>query len=562
MKKAYFSSLFFAAILISLVVAGCQKDGNTLRVRMDSFEGPNGKVYMSGMAPAWSVGDTLMVNGEAATILRVTSAGATITVPTAASYAALYPYHSGNNTFQDANGAWHFFLNSVQPYYEKDGKQVITAPMAAYTTGGTLTFHNLGALLCIQVNNNTSDVICVDAVTVESVGDYRRALCGAATVEDYTSATAAYTIADNPEDWNTSVTLQKATATGAPTPMSTLATRGSKAFYVHVPAVPANANNRFSIKVTYHKQGSTTQQTVTRTQASPTGGRIARNQLANVGFDMFVVQIPEGAIDARFSVSGSKQVYFSKGNLQYQASSGTWRFADNQYDIIGNAAGNTTAEENRSTQSAWIDLFGWATSGGGSSAHPPYLCSVNNVDYWSNGQEMTDDAEYDWGWHNAISNGGNENHKWRTLTSTEWNYLLGTGINKRNVNGSYGRHYSYDLVTLTFGTSSTSDDINGILIYPDGYTQQLASTTTSIAAIPDGCVFLPAAGQRAGTTGTTVTNLGCCYYWTATKGSGSGSDYNAKCLAMTNLDEPLPSPMDQGRQVGSSVRLVQNCNQQ
>lgn len=562
MKKVYFSSLFFAAILTSLLVAGCQKDSKTLRIRMDSFEGPNGKVYMSGMAPAWSVGDTLMVNGEAATILRVSSGGATITVPTAASYAALYPYHSGDNTSQDAGGVWHFFLNSVQPYYEKDGKQVITAPMAAYTTGGTLTFHNLGALLCIQVNNNTSDVICVDAVTVESVGDYRRPLCGAATVEDYTSATAAYTIADNPEDWNTSVTLQKAAATSIPTPMATLAaSSGTKAFYVHVPAVPANANNRFSITVTYHKQGETTSRTVTRTQASPTGGRIGRNQLANVGFDMFVVQIPEGAIDARFSVSSSKQVYFSKGNLQYQASNGIWRFADNQYDIIGNAAGNTTAAGSRPTQPDWIDLFGWATSGGGTPAFQPYLCSTENILYWSAGQNMTGDyAEYDWGWHNAISNGGNETHKWRTLTSAEWNYLLGLGSsNKRYVNGGTARHYCYDLVTLTSGTSSTSDDINGILIYPDGYTQQLAQTTTSIAAIPAGCAFLPAADQR---TGTTVTIRGYCYYWTATRGSVNASDYNAKCLTMTSLEDDLQSPVTQGRQVGSSVRLVQNCNQQ
>lgn len=561
MKKVYFSSLFFAAILISLVVAGCQKDGNTLRVRMDSFEGPNGKVYMSGMAPAWSVGDTLMVNGEAATILRVTSAGATITVPTAASYAALYPFRPGDNTYQDANGAWHFFLNSVQPYYEKDGKQVITAPMAAYTTGGTLTFHNLGALLCIQVNNNTSDVICVDAVTVESVGDYRRPLCGAATVEDYTSATAAYTIADNPEDWNTSVTLQKAAATSTPTPMATLAaSSGTKAFYVHVPAVPANANNRFSITVTYHKQGETTSRTVTRTQASPTGGRIARNQLANVGFDMFVVQIPEGAIDAHFSVnSNGKQVYFSKGNLQYQASNGIWRFADNQYDIIGNAAGNNTAESSRSGQSAWIDLFGWATSGGGNPSYPPYLCSTNNVQYWSAGKNMSDAdyAEYDWGWHNAISNGGNENHKWRTLTSTEWNYLLGLSSSRRSVNGSYGWHYCYDLVTLTFGTSSTSDDINGILIYPDGYTQQLASTTTSIAAIPDGCVFLPAAGYR---DGTNVSDLSRCYYWTATRGSSNTTDYNAKCLMMASLTNNLSQPANQTRKTGCSVRLVRDCN--
>ena len=36
------------------------------------------------------------------------------------------------------------------------------------------------------------------------------------------------------------------------------------------------------------------------------------------------------------NVSGEK-VVFSQGNLQYQASTNTWRFAEHQYDYIGKA---------------------------------------------------------------------------------------------------------------------------------------------------------------------------------------------------------------------------------
>lgn len=39
---------------------------------------------------------------------------------------------------------------------------------------------------------------------------------------------------------------------------------------------------------------------------------------------------PDGVINALFSVSSTQKVYFSKGNLQYQASTKTWRFAENQ----------------------------------------------------------------------------------------------------------------------------------------------------------------------------------------------------------------------------------------
>lgn len=68
--------------------------------------------------------------------------------------------------------------------------------------------------------------------------------------------------------------------------------------------------------------------------------------------------VPMGAVDGLFSVSATKKVYFSKGNLQYQASTNTWRFATNQWDRIG--SGNSSIS---SSYSGWIDLFGWGTSG-------------------------------------------------------------------------------------------------------------------------------------------------------------------------------------------------------
>ena len=62
--------------------------------------------------------------------------------------------------------------------------------------------------------------------------------------------------------------------------------------------------------------------------------------------------------DIRFAVSENSYVAFAKGNLQYQASTNTWRFADKQYDVIGEE--NANVSEN---YDGWIDLFGWGTSG-------------------------------------------------------------------------------------------------------------------------------------------------------------------------------------------------------
>ena len=60
-----------------------------------------------------------------------------------------------------------------------------------------------------------------------------------------------------------------------------------------------------------------------------------------------------GASNALFSVGPNTQVHFSKGNMQYQASTGTWRFAEHQYDFIGE-----NNEQISPYYSGWIDLFG------------------------------------------------------------------------------------------------------------------------------------------------------------------------------------------------------------
>ena len=45
---------------------------------------------------------------------------------------------------------------------------------------------------------------------------------------------------------------------------------------------------------------------------------------------------PTGAIDGKFSINATGgKVYFAKGNLQYQASTNTFRFAEHQWNYVG-----------------------------------------------------------------------------------------------------------------------------------------------------------------------------------------------------------------------------------
>jgi len=124
-----------------------------------------------------------------------------------------------------------------------------------------------------------------------------------------------------------------------------------------------------------------------------------------------------GRVNGKFSVSATKQVYFSNGNLQYQTTSKLWRFAEHQYDIAG-----TNNNKILSTDT-WIDLFGWGTSGSNNS---PTATSTTSTDYTVGGTtgKSLAGTNSDWGVYNKISNGGNVVGQWRTLTHDEMYYLL------------------------------------------------------------------------------------------------------------------------------------------
>ena len=139
----------------------------------------------------------------------------------------------------------------------------------------------------------------------------------------------------------------------------------------------------------------------------------------------------KGTLPGKFSVSSEKQIQFSQGNLQYQASTNTWRFAEHQYDNI-----NTPNVNIPTTYSGWIDGFRWGT---GSN---PLLSTEKYSDY---------SYFIDWG-TNVISNGGNEANMWRTLTKEEWMFIF----------------HERENATTLFGLGNVNG-INGIILLPDSW---------------------------------------------------------------------------------------------
>ncbi|MBR1573833.1 MAG: serine/threonine protein kinase [Bacteroidales bacterium] len=169
-----------------------------------------------------------------------------------------------------------------------------------------------------------------------------------------------------------------------------------------------------------------------------------------------VTAFPEGTVPGWFSVGEGKQVYFSRGNLQYQASTQTWRFAPHPYDYIGKDNMNLSP-----AWSGWIDLFGWGTSGYDHGAVDYQPWSENKVvqsndlhqAYGDPACNLYDrDGRADWG-YNRIANGGNAEHLWRTPKVSEWVYLL----------------FIRDTASGIRYAKARVGDINGLVLLPDNW---------------------------------------------------------------------------------------------
>lgn len=261
----------------------------------------------------------------------------------------------------------------------------------------------------------------------------------------------------------------------------------------------------------------------------------ASQTLAGKVYNVKKTQAPAGAINGKFSVSSTKQVYFSKGNLQatWNGSTWSWAFATNQWDYIGNAAGNTSINGNGtvSANNVTVDLFGWVGASSTWTGAAQY--GISNSKAYNNtngyGNNASEALKSDWG--NNIGSG------WRTLTKDEWEYLFNT----RTVNGGTGSGKSYTL-NATVGSKM------GVVIYPDNYTGSVYSGSDWASFEAAGCVFLPAAGFR---NVSSVSNVGSDgYYW-------SSSPYTSEYTYYMRINSGNLHPdYNNYRYLGFSVRLV------
>lgn len=267
-----------------------------------------------------------------------------------------------------------------------------------------------------------------------------------------------------------------------------------------------------------------------------------------------------GAENAKnvFSVSAENRVRLAEGNLQYKATTDTWRFAENPWDMVGD--GNLEASEN---YGGWIDCFAWGASG--HEGQMPYSSGTSNSAYYHDGDIAG--TQYDWGLRNAIQCGGTtyEAGTWRTLTKDEWEYMLFRRSNT-TIAGVENARFVMAAVADQGGVILFPDQ----MVMPDGVVVQypesinIASTYTYNPYTYDewqklseaGCVFLPAAGCKLVGMNQMVSvgHLGC--YWASSYDVYDGTLGHTAAQLLFN-----PSSIEMGHsgiQYPRSVRLAKN----
>ena len=494
MKKTLFFLLSITTLSTLMTFSSCKKekmgDGTQFRATMESCTDRYGKTSLNGTALNWIAGDRIAVYGsEGRGIYSATPLSPATTAifnhvrgtVGEGMYRAFYP---STLTMDGINVTLPAVQNTV------DGS-LTNFPMYAQSEDNTLVFKNLCGVLKLHLTKADISVRSIDvSVSTPVNGDFVLRYNGVPTISYMRNG-------------NNRTRLQCET----PQPIS-----NGKDFYIYLP----HGNYSSMTFTIIASDGSV----CTKSSKENVSIYITRSQYTSIVFgendlNFHMPDPPEGALPGYFSVSATKKVFFSQGNLQYQPSTGTWQFAEHQYDYVGEGNANTS-----SNYSGWKDLFEWGTCMPG----------------------------------------------WRTLTDREWHYLLDerTGAASKSgiasIDGVDGVVILPDNWILPLGCTF-SDGINYTLL-------QWARMEAN------GAVFLPLAGTLndysvadwGGEDDVSYQNYNEGHYWTSSIGRMSVVERGPLYLIFGFFDGGFdytwdissnwPEPVLRKK----SVRLVQDIN--
>lgn len=523
---------------LMLLAVSCKKDkqkeienaGSGFRATTENHAGES-KTSLVGEAVNWNSGDAIMVTSGANVpkLFTTTSTEGTATFTAAedlpinfyqGSYTAYYPASAFSGNTLTLGGTQNAVFNG-QTYVPTFGNGA--NPMMASSGTTDLAFKNICGLLRLQLYSQAACTVKSITITTESDN-----LCGSGTV--------AWNNGEPTLDFSTKGNNSVTFDCGTGVVLST--TSDSPTLFNIV--LPANSlASGFTVEVTNSNNETWTKQ-------APAGNGIVRSEVRQMPAIKVECKpnIPEGTLPGVFTIADGRQVRFSKGNLQYLAVGGdagdasasaqdknsvggTWRFAENQYEICGNNNTQLSADCD-----VWIDLFGWGTSGWnhGATYYYPWSSAISSSNYYAYGTadySLDDGVNIpdfgcnmaDWG-YNTIYSGETPTTGWRTLGGDEWLTLIG-----RTKDGN--KLYGLATVNGQQGLIILPDDWN----CPDGlsFTYGAYAYGTNNYSVEDwtkmqnaGAVFLPKAGaRRQKTYPYAISGTDDGRYWT----TGHGKNY-------------------------------------
>lgn len=475
--------------IIALVTLGasaltsCKKEFNGDAPTFTATLEYNEKTQFTGGHLYWSENDQVAIYGTAGrSVYNVILTGSTPTTnaklqmaadetaPGDPSYTAIYPA-----AIAPATNTKIITLPATQASVSGE---LTGYPMYAPETSSTfLHFKNLCSVLKITMQKSGAQVSKIQIITDQYInGDFE--------IDGSTNTLAYHN--DNRQDNHKKVTTL--TFSNGPVSIS-----DGHDFYIYL---PANTYDYFQIKV-YDQNGDM----FTRTTTS--GLTFNRSEYNYLTIPTSAINFKPGDLLGEFSVSATKKVSFSKGNL-LQNSNG-YKFADLQYN---------------KTETGYTFLFNWHDG--------EYSATMNERGA------------------NPISNGGNTANMWRTLKQSEWHYLLA-------YNGGRPDTWRWALAKV--------NNIGGMIIFPDGFDWPLDDS--KIPAILNqsattawngqnytldewstleacGCVFLPTTGYKEHSN-SSVTETTTGYYWSSSPFYNSSSNDKAKYTYFTSTAATFPT---------------------
>lgn len=519
MKNRFFASLILVVALVAMF-SSCEKDTVTMTLYSQEFDNGGAKTSLdANFNVNWVNGDEVNINGTVGTITvnnndnRAIIAGVT----NATDFYVAYPAAYANTV--TSSGIASYTMPSSYTY----NATTTVCPMAGHTTDGVVVMKNLSGLLAITMNQD----ITVMSVSVSSPSV---AFSGAGSIA----------FAEEEPAWT------HTGAAGADTVVSMsfgggLNMNGGRTFYLPVPNIPSGTV--LMVRVQVNDNGTLKDYVKKRT----TTVAIGKNQIAKMALNTGEMTLVDNGLGdvtvAAFTVNAQgKQVYFSKGNLQYNGDeTDKWRFAPHQYDFIG--ADNVSSRQNGH---GWVDLFAWGTSGcsyNGGTTYSPYYHSdpINQNSQYYAGEITGDYYPYDWGY--AYSQQLGDNSHWRTLTESEWLYVINRPNHaaKATVCGVQG------IILLPDGEWSCSEVSLALTL--SGYTSNIITDAQWTILENKGAVCIPKTG-RVGSAGYTLTEPEA-QYWTATLKSTDLS----RIFQITNTNISIT---DGSHYVANGVRLVKD----